>query len=169
MIWILCSNSSISHSNAFVIRCSSYTLFRFAKNKWSFVLIHDLIIPSLVTGRFVLDLIGFRLDLIWLSWRNSWFVLIGFVSYLLRARSFHARFRIRSRFDLICMLWSLNDFMSLVVTYAVIWFSTLEYNSDRFQFEKNDFVFTQTVLSLKPVQIIFMPESWNSFDSRWLC
>jgi hypothetical protein len=47
------SNSSISHSNASVIWCSSYTLFFFAKNKWSFVLIHDLIIPSLVTGRFL--------------------------------------------------------------------------------------------------------------------
>ena len=169
MIGIWSSNSSIHILKWLCYNVFILYIFRSAKNKWNFVLIHDLVIPSLVTVRFFIR-IWLVFDWIWFDWVGEihGLFLIGFVLYLLRARSFHARVRIRSRFDLICMLWSLNDFMSLVVTYAVIWFSTLEYNSDHFQFEKNDSVFMQTVLSLKHVQIIFMPESWDIFDSRWL-
>jgi hypothetical protein len=81
--------------NGFVIMCSSCILFCFAKNKRNFDLIHDLIIPSLVTGRILSGFEWFSIgfDSIKLMKLMVFFQLNSFCIYS-KQEVFHAQFRI---------------------------------------------------------------------------
>jgi hypothetical protein len=63
------SNSSVSHSKWLCHNVFILYVFCSAKNKWNFILIHDLSIPSLVTDRFLsgFDWFSIGFDLIELT------------------------------------------------------------------------------------------------------
>jgi hypothetical protein len=83
VIGIWSSNSSVYISKWLCHNVFILYIFRFAKNKWNFVLIHDLIIPSLVTDRFLsgFDWFSIGFDLIELTKLMVCFQLNSFCIY----------------------------------------------------------------------------------------